>query len=183
MARSNSNRGAASAKPKGTDSSQPNSGQQNLDPGAGENTGASNPGQSTNGTDVNAGGTDVGATGTGNSQTVLIQNTETDAARLAEEKRQREEAERLAAEERKNQEAQALLAAQKNEPQTEVPALFIKSRGESFRRCGFRFGKEPIGIALECLSEEHIETLKAEPNLVVEEGAAILGDLQVTEPV
>lgn len=75
------------------------------------------------------------------------------------------------------------MAAQKNEPQTEVPALFIKSRGESFRRCGFRFGKEPIGIALECLSEEHIETLKAEPNLVVEEGAAILGDLQVTEPV
>ena len=31
-----------------------------------------------------------------------------------------------------------------------IAALFITSRDDSFRRCGFRFSKEPLGIALEC---------------------------------
>lgn len=176
-------KGGAGAKPKVTDNSLSTTDQQNINPGAGENTGASGTDQSTNSTDVNAGGTNAGATGTETPGAGTATTTEADAARLAEEQRQREEAERIADEARKNQEAQALLAAQKNEQKKEIPALFISSVGESFRRCGFRFGKEPLGIALECLSEEQIETLKAEPNLVVEEGAAILDDLHISETV
>lgn len=62
-----------------------------------------------------------------------------------------------------------------------IPALFINSRGDSFRRCGFRFGKEPLGIALEFLTEEQIEQLKNEPNLIVEEVEALIDDLQMSE--
>ncbi len=51
------------------------------------------------------------------------------------------------------------------------PGLFIATRrGVSrFRRAGFVFSREPYGIALDALTEEQIEQLKAEPNLVVEE--------------
>ncbi|HTF96504.1 MAG TPA: HI1506-related protein [Cellvibrio sp.] len=73
------------------------------------------------------------------------------------------------------------MAAKKASEGGEIPALFISSRGESFRRCGFRFNKEPTGIALDCLSDEQIATLKADPNLVVEEGAALLEEIDVNE--
>lgn len=48
--------------------------------------------------------------------------------------------------------------------------LMISSKGESFRRCGFGFTREPIGIAMDALTEEQIETLRNEPNLIVQEG-------------
>ncbi len=51
------------------------------------------------------------------------------------------------------------------------PGLFIGTRRgvARFRRAGFVFSREPYGIALEALTEEQIEQLKAEPSLVVEE--------------
>lgn len=179
--------GSGNEKTKAPGSSLPTD-QQNLNQGAGTNTGAGNPGQSTPGTNAGAGGANTGTApgqnaGAGTTAPGTPNADAAEAARLAEERRQQQEAERIAEERRKNQEAQALLAAQKNQPQKEIPALFISSRGESFRRCGFRFGKEPLGIALECLSEDQKTILKNEPNLVVEEGAALLDDLHVQEVV
>lgn len=49
-------------------------------------------------------------------------------------------------------------------------ALFIRSRPKSgFRRCGLFFTPEGSGVVLDILSDEDIQTLKDEPNLVVEE--------------
>lgn len=173
--------GGAGAKSKVTDNSQSATDQQNPNPDAQQNSSASGADQSTNGANADASGTNAGTPGTETPGAGTTTGVEAEAAKLAEEQRKQQELEHLAEEERKDQEAQALLAAQKDEPQTEVPALFISSRGESFRRCGFRFSKEPIVIALECLTEEQIEILKAEPNLVVEECSALLDDLQVVE--
>lgn len=51
-----------------------------------------------------------------------------------------------------------------------VPALFVRSRPSTgFRRCGFAFTPDGFGIALNCLSDNQIETLMTERNLVVEE--------------
>lgn len=103
-----------------------------------------------------------------------------EATGLADEQRKKEEDECVAQEQRDASAALAL-AAQQSKSKKEIPALLITARAESFRRAGFRFGKEPLGIALECLTEEQIEQLKKEPNLIVEEVDALLDDLQVTE--
>lgn len=51
----------------------------------------------------------------------------------------------------------------------EVEALFIRAVPEQgFRRCGRRFTREGHGIALSLLSDEQIEALVSDPNLVVE---------------
>lgn len=55
-----------------------------------------------------------------------------------------------------------------------VPALWIRSVPESFMRCGRRFTRDGYGVALDVLTEEEIQRLKDEPNLVVEEVEAIL---------
>lgn len=55
-----------------------------------------------------------------------------------------------------------------------VPALWIRSVPESFMRCGRRFTREGYGIALDVLTEEEIQRLKDEPNLVVEEVDALI---------
>lgn len=53
----------------------------------------------------------------------------------------------------------------------EVEGLWIASIHEhGFRRCGFRFTREGVGIALAALTEEQIEQLESEPNLLVERG-------------
>lgn len=52
-----------------------------------------------------------------------------------------------------------------------VKGFFIRSRpATGFRRCGFAFTPEGFGIAASALTDEQIAILKAEPNLVVEEG-------------
>ncbi len=50
----------------------------------------------------------------------------------------------------------------------EVEALFIRSVPESFRRCGHRFTREGHGIALSLLSDDQVDALLNDPNLVVE---------------
>lgn len=176
--------GSGNEKTKAPGSSLPTD-QQNLNQGAGTNIGAGDPGQSTPGTNAGAGGANTGTApgqnaGTGAATPGTPTADAAEAARLAEEQRQQEAARQalLQAE----QDALAL-AAKKTESQNEIPALFISSRGDSFRRCGFRFGKEPLGIALECLSEDQITTLKNEPNLVVEEVVALVDDLHIQESV
>lgn len=49
-----------------------------------------------------------------------------------------------------------------------IPALWIRSVPSTFRRCGFAFTREGIGIAMDALDEDQIERLVNEPNLVVE---------------
>lgn len=49
-----------------------------------------------------------------------------------------------------------------------IPALWIRSVTPSFRRCGFTFTREGHGIALSALTEDQVEVLMNEPNLVVE---------------
>lgn len=49
-----------------------------------------------------------------------------------------------------------------------IPGLWIRSVPPTFRRCGFAFTREGIGIALSALSEHQVEQLVSEPNLVVE---------------
>jgi hypothetical protein len=52
-----------------------------------------------------------------------------------------------------------------------VKGFFIRSRpATGFRRCGFAFTPEGFGIAESALTKEQIAILKAERNLVVEEG-------------
>lgn len=48
--------------------------------------------------------------------------------------------------------------------------LVVRAKSGSFRRCGMRFTAEPTGIDLDVLTEEQVVALKAEPNLIVEEG-------------
>lgn len=50
-----------------------------------------------------------------------------------------------------------------------VPALKVTSRPDSFCRAGRRWTKEPQTVPLSDFKPEHVESLKAEPNLVVEE--------------
>ena len=51
-----------------------------------------------------------------------------------------------------------------------IDGLFIRSKSKyGFRRCGFQFCADGVGIALSALTPEQIETLKAEPALIVEE--------------
>lgn len=49
-----------------------------------------------------------------------------------------------------------------------IPGLWIRSVPPTFRRCGFAFTREGIGIALSALDERQVEQLVSEPNLVVE---------------
>lgn len=52
-----------------------------------------------------------------------------------------------------------------------VKGFFIRSRpATGFRRCGFAFTPDGFGIAESALTKEQIAILKAERNLVVEEG-------------
>jgi hypothetical protein len=41
-------------------------------------------------------------------------------------------------------------------------------RPEGFRRCGFRFTAEGVGIARDALTDDQVRSLSEEPNLVVE---------------
>jgi hypothetical protein len=62
------------------------------------------------------------------------------------------------------QEAQQSTAAK-----GDIAALWIRSvKPEGFRRCGFRFGPEGVGIALDALTDDQVEILSNDPNLVVE---------------
>lgn len=49
-----------------------------------------------------------------------------------------------------------------------VHGLHIRSVPESFRRCGRRFTREGVSIALDDLEDEQIDQLARDPNLVVE---------------
>lgn len=49
-----------------------------------------------------------------------------------------------------------------------IPGLWIRSVPPTFRRCGFAFTREGMGIALLALTEEQVEVLVSEPSLVVE---------------
>ena len=49
-----------------------------------------------------------------------------------------------------------------------IPGLWIRSVPPTFRRCGFAFTRDGMGIALHALTEEQVEVLVSEPNLVVE---------------
>lgn len=62
----------------------------------------------------------------------------------------------------------------------EIPGLFVRTRRgvQRFRRAGFAFGRDPIGIALDALTEDQIKALRNEPNLVVEEGAVLVDEAQ-----
>lgn len=54
-------------------------------------------------------------------------------------------------------------------PSDPIAALFVRSvRPEGFRRCGFRFTAEGVGIAMDALTDDQVRTLSEEPNLVVE---------------
>jgi len=48
-----------------------------------------------------------------------------------------------------------------------IPAIAVSTKRGTFRRCGLRFGVEPILIDLDALSAAEIELLKNEPNLIV----------------
>ncbi|WP_435609911.1 hypothetical protein [Pseudomonas knackmussii] len=51
----------------------------------------------------------------------------------------------------------------------EVEALFIRAvPARGFRRCGHRFTREGHGIALSALTDDEIDALCSDPNLVVE---------------
>lgn len=50
----------------------------------------------------------------------------------------------------------------------DVDGVWIRSVPESFRRCGYRFTREGLGIALSALTDEQVQALQDEPNLVVE---------------
>lgn len=63
--------------------------------------------------------------------------------------------------------AQEMPSAEAAKDGAAVDVLWIRSVPESFRRCGFRFNREGFGIALDALTDEQIETLVNEPNLVV----------------
>ncbi|WP_374439129.1 hypothetical protein [Pseudomonas panipatensis] len=60
----------------------------------------------------------------------------------------------------------------------EVEALFIRAvPAQGFRRCGHRFTREGHGIALSLLSDEEIDALCSDPNLVVEHCSFPLKDV------
>lgn len=46
--------------------------------------------------------------------------------------------------------------------------VFVKSKPVSIRRCGFRFDRDGYGIALDLLTDEQLEQLENDPDLIVE---------------
>lgn len=51
-----------------------------------------------------------------------------------------------------------------------LKGLFVRARpATGFRRCGFFFPPEGIGIAVDALTDEQQAALRAEPNLLVED--------------
>lgn len=74
--------------------------------------------------------------------------------------------------------AQQLVAGAGTAEEDEVDALFIRAvQEQGFRRCGHRFTREGHGIALSLLSDEQIEALVTDPNLVVEHCSFPLKDV------
>ncbi len=63
--------------------------------------------------------------------------------------------------------------ANQKQPAGQVEVLTVRTkRGvPTFRRSGFRFSREPIGIEVAALEEHQVKALTNEPNLVVEEGS------------
>lgn len=61
-----------------------------------------------------------------------------------------------------------------------VKALRVTARRDSFRRCGRKFGAEPVDIPLSELKKGEAETLKADKQLVVQE-VEIAGDESAAE--
>lgn len=57
-----------------------------------------------------------------------------------------------------------------------VKVLQVTSKRPSFRRAGFEFGPEAVTLEVANLSKDQVAALKAEPNLVVVEGEAEIGE-------
>lgn len=55
-----------------------------------------------------------------------------------------------------------------DEAQQSVEGIFVRSYPPTFRRAGFAFTSEGIGIALSALTEAQLKALKEEPQLRVE---------------
>jgi flagellar biosynthesis GTPase FlhF len=95
----------------------------------------------------------------------------------AQEKAEQEAAAKAEAEAQEKAEQEAAAKAEEAqkpketaEQDSDVPALFIKSKSQhGFRRCGHRFTPDGYGIALELLTDDQIETLQNDPELIVEE--------------
>jgi len=58
--------------------------------------------------------------------------------------------------------------ASTNQPQVDV--IMVRSVPVSIRRCGFRFSQEPYGIVISGLTDEQLERLENDPDLVTERG-------------
>ncbi|KMQ75331.1 hypothetical protein [Marinobacter subterrani] len=58
-----------------------------------------------------------------------------------------------------------------NPPEGEKAALWVRTRRRvgSRRRAGIRFGREPIGVDLESLTDEQVKAIKEDPALIVED--------------
>lgn len=50
-----------------------------------------------------------------------------------------------------------------------IPALFIRSKHQPYRRAGFSFSRQGVGIALAALTDDQVQVLKNDPRLDVEE--------------
>lgn len=58
---------------------------------------------------------------------------------------------------------------------SDVTILFVRARpAGGFRRCGFFFPPEGVGIEAAALTDEQVAILRAEPNLLVEDSSAVL---------
>ncbi|MCV0189926.1 hypothetical protein KUC73_08165 [Pseudomonas aeruginosa] len=55
-----------------------------------------------------------------------------------------------------------------DEAQQSVEGIFVRSYPPTFRRAGFAFTSEGIGIALSALTEAQLKAIKEEPQLRVE---------------
>ncbi|MGX9554697.1 HI1506-related protein, partial [Pseudomonas aeruginosa] len=55
-----------------------------------------------------------------------------------------------------------------DEAQQSVEGIFVRSYPPTFRRAGFAFTSEGIGIALSALTEAQLKAIKDEPQLRVE---------------
>lgn len=62
----------------------------------------------------------------------------------------------------------------------EIEGVWVKSIPASFRRAGYRFTREGIGIALHALDEGQLEQLENEPDLIVER--VTFKDVPFTKP-
>ena len=54
-----------------------------------------------------------------------------------------------------------------------IPALWIKAKSGSIRRCGHRFDETGFGIALAALTDEEMEIFENDPDLIVEEVSGV----------